>query len=98
MYDAELMMAVLIACTTFIGLTGVVIVQITTSKYPSYARRQFCKYVLLASLLLGISVILTAIGWFEKQYTVSRTLSSYLFGLQIGLFICGSFISWGVIK
>lgn len=97
MYDAELMMAVVIACTTFIGLTGVVIGQITTSKYPIY-KRNFCKYVLLASLLIGISVFFVAIEWFEKQQTVWKTVSSYLYGAQIGSFIFASFILWGVIK
>jgi hypothetical protein len=97
MYNAELMMAVVIACTTFIGLTGIVIGQISTSKY-TFHKLKFCKYVLSASLLIGIVVFFVTIEWFERQETVWKTLSSYLFGAQIGSFIFASFILWGVIK
>lgn len=93
MYNAELMMAIVIACTTFIGLTGVVVGQIITSQKP-ISRQTEIKIPLVISMCLGIVTFGICLGWFETQSPSSVRLAEFLCGFQIGIFIMSAFISW----
>jgi hypothetical protein len=93
MYDTELMMAIVIACTTFIGLTGVVMGQIITSQKPIRMRTPI-KIALLISMLIGIATFGEAIGWFEVQVASTMNLVVFLCGFQIGVFTLSAFFSW----
>jgi hypothetical protein len=89
----DLMMALVIAVTAFIGLTGVISGQISLSNISRFAKTYLVSFMIL-SILLGIVSLICAIGWFSVQEDWKRDLSIHFFSFQLGAFITSGIIFW----
>jgi hypothetical protein len=97
MYNSELMMASLVASTTFLGITGVILQQMVMSKYWPHPMLKVARVRLRTSLWLGYIVIISAIMWFISPSSIAsiiRTVSLGSFLSQLGLCIPISFAWW----
>jgi len=84
MHHIELMMAIVVASTTFIGLTGVVIVQTLDSSYLSAMERKNLRARLVyLPLVFGLVATMCAVGWLSGQNPVFELIAATFFGFQI---------------
>lgn len=90
MHHVELMMAVIIASTTFVGLTGVVIGQTISGNYLSVVKRKKLRTRLVYfPLAFGVIATMSAVGWLATQYPLWELMAAAFFGFQMVSF-------WGI--
>ena len=90
MHHIELMTAIIIASTTFVGLTGVVIGQTMSGNHLSVVKRKKlrARFVFLP-LLFGVVATMSAVGWLAGQQPLFELMAAFFFGLQMVSF-------WGI--
>jgi len=101
MYISQFMMGMLIASTTFMGLTGVVIGQIIHGRGAN--KHKSSKNVIIWSIVVGLASILSVLSWFVFNYAFALLLPSMViiflanscFVAQLLLFAFGAFKYWG---
>jgi uncharacterized membrane protein YobD (UPF0266 family) len=100
LYISNVMMAVIIASTALVGLTGVLIGQVMQPTFPKNTRLRF-RSGFAASLFIGILAVLLALLWFLNAHICGEceliALLSVLALLgQIALFIRVAFEFWSI--
>lgn len=85
-YTNDLMMAVIVASTAFIGLTTVLCGQVANSKVKWYFKKVVIALLAL-SILSGVFAVVAAIGWFEVQGDWRVPWCQKLFAWELGLCI-----------
>jgi hypothetical protein len=99
MHHIELMMAIIIASTTFIGLTGVVIGQTIGSSYLSVVKRKKLRTRLVYfPLAFGVVATMCAVGWLSGQNPLLELIASVFFGFQMVSFWGIAFRFWVIEK
>jgi hypothetical protein len=91
--ETELMMAIIVACTAFAALTGVVIGQLVDSN--NRTKRKERKELLIISCGLGVLATALAIAWFifsKNLFVGCLAILSFL--IQLLLFWWTSSIFW----
>jgi hypothetical protein len=84
MHHIELMMAIIIASTTFVGLTGVVIGQTIQGNHLSVVKRKSLRRRLVYyPLAFGVIATMLAVMGFVTQWPLYEICASALFGLQM---------------
>ena len=90
MHHVELMMAVIIASTTFIGLTGVVIGQTISGNHLSVVKRKKLRAGLVYfPLAFGVIATMSAVAWLSTQHPLWELMAAAFFGFQMVAF-------WGI--
>jgi len=90
MHHIELMVAIIIASTTFVGLTGVVIGQTMRGNHLSVVKRKKLRArFVYGPLLFGVIATMSAVGWLSGQQPLFELMAAIFFGFQMVLF-------WGI--
>lgn len=93
MYESEFTMAIIIASTALLGLTGVVIGQVMQSNLSNRAINRL-KAALLPTFALGIFTVVYAINWLSSPSSVERLVAIITFTFQICLFSAAAIAFW----
>jgi len=95
MHHVELMMAIIIASTTFVGLTGVVVGETIGGNHLSVVKRtKLRRRLVYYPLAFGVISIMSAIAWFATQKAGWEITAALLFSLQMVSFWVIAFRSW----
>lgn len=89
----EVMMAIIVAATTLAGLTGIVIGQISQSKFEKQLKKAF-RLALVASFILATTAVIFAIGWLVSPSDMKREAVTSLFGAQLITFSVTTATFW----
>jgi len=93
-YPNDCMMATIVASTTLIGLTGVVIGQVRTSDLPITKRGLYSRLLSFLSIALGLFAILAGLIWFTDTIAVIFSIAAFLFAAQLVSFWLITFWFW----
>ena len=84
MHHVELMMAIIVASTTFIGLTGVVIGQTISGNHLSVVKRKSLRRRLVYfPVAFGVIATMSAVAWLSTQVALWQLAAATFFGLQM---------------
>lgn len=90
MHHIELITSILIASTTFVGLTGVVVGQTLSGNHLSVVKRKKLRARLVyLPLLFGVITTMFSVGWLASQNPWFEILAMVFFGFQMVSF-------WGI--
>lgn len=83
-HPIDLMMAIIISSTTFVGLTGVVIGQTLQGNHLSVVKRKKLRaWLVFLPLASGVIAIMCAISWLSRQSLWDALISEVFFGVQM---------------
>ncbi len=84
MHHVELMMAIIVASTTFVGLTGVVIGQTISGNHLSVVKRKSLRRRLVYfPVAFGVIATMSAVAWLSTQDPRWQLAAVTFFGLQM---------------
>lgn len=92
MHETELMMAIIMASTALVGLTGVIICQIIDKPVKRWLKT--IKTVFIFSFLFGILAVVQAIGWLASESYGERVQATIFFAMQIIIVSGASSVYW----
>ena len=96
MYNAELMMAVIVASTALVGLTGIIIGQIRDRKKLDIKMRKKIRNNLVASFGLGMVALLFGVIWFLVPVDPWRIIAVLAFIFQVPCVFLTALASWSI--
>ncbi len=86
MYEKELMMGVLIASSTLMGLTGI-FVTLSSQRGRKGRLGPGSIYTMGMSILLGLSAVMGSVGWFISPIFLFSALAFFSFVAQLIIFV-----------
>jgi len=92
MHETELMMAIIMASSALVGLTGVIVCQITDKPIKRWLK--IIKGIFVFSFLFGILAIALAIDWLVLESSWARVYAHIAFGIQVIMVSVASIVYW----
>jgi hypothetical protein len=96
MYNVELMMAIIVASTALVGLTGIIVGQIRGRRKLSIKWRRKIRNNLIASFGLGMAASLFGVLWLLVPVEPWRSIAVFAFIFQVLCVVPTALAFWSV--